>query len=96
MQFLENLLHDKFSSVLDWHPSRLRCFLMILGVISSRSVQHHALAAHFVNDVQTSSNIRRIERFFKEQVIAFGSLARILLEMITLHYKLDLVMDRTN
>ena len=60
---------------------------MILGVISSRSVQHHALAAHFVNDVQTSSNIRRIERFFKEQVIAFGSLARILLEMITLPYK---------
>lgn len=69
---------------------------MILGVISSRSVQHHALAAHFVNDLQISSNIRRIERFFKEQMIDFGSLAKILLEMLTLHHKLDLVMDRTN
>ena len=69
---------------------------MIFGVISSRSVQQNAVAALFVNHVQTSSNIRRIQRFFKEQRIDSRSLAQILLEMVVLSYRLDLVIDQTN
>jgi hypothetical protein len=69
---------------------------MILGVVSARSVQHHALAAHFTKDAQTSSHIRRIERFYKDQDFSFDCMAKILLSLFLLPHRLDLVIDRTN
>lgn len=90
-------------SILGWSKSRTECFAaMVLGAISDRNIQHHALAAGFdavsQKVVSRKSLIRRIERFFKEQVIDFLQLPSVILAIMGIPQsaKLHLAMDRTN
>lgn len=71
-------------------------FSIVLGLISSRSVQHHLLAMAFVSKAQTGSVVRRIQRFFEKQVFDFALLAQGILQMLSLPEKMDIVIDRTN
>jgi Transposase DDE domain len=67
----------------------------LLGLIMSRSVQFSEVAAHLNEEVELESNVRRIERFFKEFECDFVGFARLLMSCYPCNtYKL--CIDRTN
>ena len=76
----------------------VKCFFEIaLGMIQSRSVQIHRIAAHLKDPTSFEGRIQRIYRFFAEQEINYHDIARLILSCVSLeNCPLDLVLDRTN
>jgi len=54
------------------------------------------MATHFHGLADTSSVVRRIQRFLKEQVIDYKALAQGIMSVLPLPATFDLVIDRTN
>jgi hypothetical protein len=81
-----------------WHPSRIKLFFeMAFGMIQSRSVQGQRIAAHFKDETSLEGRIQRIYRFYAEQEISLGCMARSILSCLGLQDSaLNLVLDRTN
>ena len=71
-------------------------FFCVLGAISSRGIQLHLMAVHFHGLAETSSAIRRIQRFLREQVIDYKALAQGIMSVLPLPATFDIVIDRTN
>lgn len=91
-------LFQAINTHLEWHPSRVKCFFEIaLGMIQSRSVQIHRIAAHLKDPTSFEGRIQRIYRFFAEQEINYHDIARLILSCVSLeNCPLDLVLDRTS
>ena len=70
-------------------------FAVICSIIESRSVDFTELALCLNEDVQVSSNMRRIQRFFAEYELDYLQIAIILMSFIPKH-RLTLCIDRTN
>jgi hypothetical protein len=67
----------------------------LLGLIMSRNVHFCEVAAQMNEEVESESNVRRIERFFKDFEVDFAGFARLLMGSFPCgSYKLCL--DRTN
>lgn len=93
LTFLLPLLSNAFS----WHPSRIKTFgHIIIGMIAAGAVQQHKVAVGFEALHKLSSTCQRIRRFFKEQEIDGGIMARVLMDIVGLTGPVHLVLDRTN
>jgi len=92
-----NALLERYQTLLPWHLARTKCFVsMILGVISSGSVQQHKAALGFSGAAQQQSVCSRIRHFLKDFKFDFSDYARAILEVSQIKGKLTLSLDRTN
>lgn len=67
----------------------------LLGLVMSRNVHFCEVAAHMNEEVDSESNVRRIERFFKDFEVDFVGFAKLLMSCFPCKtYKL--CIDRTN
>ena len=69
--------------------------LVVLGLISSRSVQFGEIADKMMGDADTESKHRRIQRFIGEYDIDYEWFAYFLILLLPKHGKLKISMDRT-
>lgn len=94
-------LCSKICEMLDIHfpkmnLARKKCFLgLILSLLRGKSVSKSELAKYLNDDVEESSNERRIERFYAEANIIFNGLALLIANMLPLQ-KFELSLDRSN
>lgn len=92
-----NALLKRYQTLFPWNLARTKCFVsMILGVISSGSVQQHKTALGFSGNVQQQSVCSRIRHFLKDFKFDFSDYARAILEIAHIKGKLTLSLDRTN
>src|SRR3990167_708985 len=92
-----NALLERYQTLFPWHRSRTKCFVsMILGIISSGSVQQHKAALGFSGATQQKSVCARIRNFLKDFKFDFSDYARAILEMAHIKGKLTLSLDRTH
>ena len=97
------LMEDKNTTIdlqlknyLPWHKARLRFLnLFIVSLIRNRHVSYNKNAAT-LNDRETCTNLRRIQRFFAEFSIDFDVIARFLVAIIPIKGPYQLSLDRTN
>lgn len=79
-----------------WHKARIKFLnLWIISLIRNRTVNYSKNAA-ILNNRQTSSNLRRIQRFFTGFSIDFDVIARLLIAIIPVKAPYQLSLDRTN
>jgi hypothetical protein len=64
-------------------------------MIKKKSVKFADIAADLNDEVEASSNLRRIQNFFALYALDYLSYARLFMSFIPLH-RLDLILDRTN
>lgn len=81
---------------LPWHKARLKFLnLFIVSLIRNRNVSYSKNATT-LNNRETCTNLRRIQRFFTEFSIDFDVIARLLVAMIPIKRPYQLSLDRTN
>jgi hypothetical protein len=81
---------------LPWHKARLKFLnLFIVSLIRNRNVSYSKNAAT-LNNRETCTNLRRIQRFFTEFSIDFDLIARLLVAIIPMKRPYQLSLDRTN
>lgn len=82
---------------LDWHPARVKTFSQaVIALIMSGSVTLKHLAQGFQTDSKINSIHRQLQRFLKEQIIDFHLFGIIIRELMGLHGKVYVALDRTN
>ena len=93
-----NQLTKSLSKIFDWHKSRIDCFSnLLLGLMSSQTVNLSKIATHFKNNNKISSNYRRIQNFFKDVEFDFDDVARFNThQLLSAKSKWNLILDRTN
>lgn len=98
MSALINALRLSLVGELGLRKSRLESFcVMILGVLSARTVNLSHLAGYFPGPAALASNYRRLQRFFEQVRLDHDVLARIIVRAAGLgHGPWLLAMDRTN
>ena len=69
--------------------------LIVLAMIQLRKVQFCELATVLNSAAKTSSNINRIEDFFREVQLNFAAHATLMLALLPKRKKLRLTIDRT-
>lgn len=69
--------------------------LVVLGLISSRSVQFAEIADKMQGEADTESKQRRIQRFVSEYVVDYEWVAHFLILLLPKQGKLKICMDRT-
>ena len=90
-------LLERYQTLLPWNLARTKCFVsMILGMITSGSVQQHKTALGFKGAAQQKSVCARISNFLKNFNFNFADYAVAVLEMAGLQGSLFLALDRTN
>jgi len=90
-------LSNYISNFFSMHPARRDLFVeMILSLVKAGSAQQHKIAKNISSNAKVNSIIRRIQRFFEEQVISMNAVARLLFNLFELPEKITLTMDRTN
>lgn len=74
------------------------CFiqLFINSLCKVKTVNFQKIASGFENETTTSSNYRRIQRFFAEVELSMEWIAKIIFSLLPEKNNLILVMDRTN
>lgn len=76
--------------------ARKKCFLaMILSLLRGKSISKSQLAKYLNDEVEESSNERRIERFYAEANIVFGRLALLIANLLPIQ-RFELSLDRSN
>jgi len=91
------LIGDVLANYFDWHYHRIDLIAnLISSIIRSRSVNMQKVAESMEGEAKTSSNYRRIQRFFKEQEIDYDVLAKLLSSVLPQDEKWTIVIDRTN
>jgi len=84
-----------FKGFLNLH--RIRTICMIINAICKvRSVNFSLLSSGFDNNVHSSSNFRRIQRFFADAKIPMELVSKLIFSLLPNKDSLVLVMDRTN
>ena len=75
-------LLERYQTLLPWNLARTKCFVsMILGMISSGSVQQHKTALGFTGAAKQKSVCTRISNFLKTFNLDFSDYAIAILEM---------------
>lgn len=70
-------------------------FQFIMGIILSKNVNFSAIGEHFSPDVELSSHIRRMERFFKDYQLDYIQITVMLMAFLP-PGQLNISIDRTN
>jgi hypothetical protein len=71
-----NQLTESLSKIFNWHKPRIDCFSnLLLGLLSSRTVNLAKIATQFKNNNLIESNYRRIQSFFKDVTFDFDEVA---------------------
>ena len=92
-----NALLERYQTLLPWNLSRTKCFVnMILGMISSGSVQQHKTALGFMGPAKQDSVCALIRNFLKSFDFNFSDYASAIVEITQLKGPLILALDRTN
>ena len=93
-----NQLTGSLSKIFDWHKSRIDCFgNLLLGLISSQTVNLSKISRNFKNNNKISSNYRRIQNFFKDVEFDFDEVAKFNThQLLSSRSKWNLILDRTN
>lgn len=72
-----NTILETYTTLLPWNLARTKCFVsMILGMVSSGSVQQHKAAIGFPGPVAQSSVCARIRDFLKNFTFDFVRIAK--------------------
>ena len=96
MEDKNTVIDLQLQTYLPWHKARLRFLgLLIVSLIRSRSVVY-SLNAVVLNNRVTSSNLRRIQRFFSDFIIDFDLIAKLLMAINPIQGPYKLSLDRTN
>lgn len=98
MQDTFNQLRDSLGQILKLHKSRLACFTnMLLGLMTSQTLNLYKIATHFCSNAQIDSSYRRIQSFIKEVRFDYDAIALWCFEQfIPQDTQVYLSMDRTN
>lgn len=89
-------LNSTLQSKLGWHRARIKFIcLLIISLVRNRSISYSKNAVS-LSKVQTSSNLRRIQRFFTGFSIDFNIIAIVLEHLIPIKSPYKLSLDRTN
>src|ERR1041384_4375354 len=92
-----NSLLEKYQSLLPWNLTRTKCFVsMIIGVISSGSIQQHMAALGFSGAAKQTAICARIRNFLKSFELNYDDYAKALVVIAGLKGPLCLVLDRAN
>lgn len=70
--------------------------LMVIALLQAKDVRHAELAARFAGSAQTSSVIRRVERFFDRHPLCPADVARVVLALLPQARPREFILDRTN
>ncbi len=70
--------------------------LVVLALLQAKDVRHAELAERFPGSAQTSSVIRRIERFFNHHPLCPADVAVVVLKLLPEARKREFILDRTN
>lgn len=90
-------LLERYQTLLPWNLARIKCFVsMILGMITSGSVQQHKIVLEFTGEAKQKSVCARISNFLKTFDFNFSDYAQDIPEMSNLKGSLFLALDRTN
>jgi hypothetical protein len=86
----------QLQNYLPWHKARLKFLnLFVVSLIRNRNVSYSKNAAT-LNNRETCTNLRRIQRFFTEFSIDFDIIACLLVALIPIKGPYQLSLDRTN
>lgn len=93
-----NQLTESLSKIFNWHKPRIDCFSnLLLGLLSSRTVNLAKIATQFKNNNLIDSNYRRIQCFFKDVTFDFDKVADFnAKQLLSTKEQLYLILDRTN
>ena len=93
-----NALRETLRCGLAFRKSRLESLcVLVFGVFVARTVNLSHLACHFPGRARSSSNYRRLQRFFEQVDFDYDRLAEFLVAMMGLQAgPWRLTMDRTN
>jgi len=81
----------------DYHKNQVELLtLVVFALLHARDVQHAELAKRFPESAQTSSVIRRIERFFDRHPLCPADVARVVLTLLPSTRPREFILDRTN
>lgn len=90
-------LLKRYQTLFPWNLARTKCFVsMILGMITSGSVQQHKTALGFTGRAKQKSVCTRISNFLRHFPFNFTDYARAIVTMSNLKGPLFLALDRTN
>lgn len=92
---LLTIFQGHFSGFLNLARIRLICFF-IESLCKVRSVNFSKLSSGFDNNVESSSNYRRIQRFFQKYKLCSKLLTTLIFILLPEKNSLVLIMDRTN
>jgi hypothetical protein len=92
---LLTIFKTHFSGFLQLQRVRLIC-MIIKALCKSRSVNFSKLSSGFDNQIESSSNYRRIQRFFAQVELPMEMVAKLIFGLLPNKESLVLVMDRTN
>ena len=85
----------QLQNYLPWHKAQLKFLnLFIVSLIRNRNISSSKNAAT-LNNRETCTNFRRIQRFFTEFSIDFDVIARLLVAIISIKRPYQLSLDRT-
>ncbi len=70
--------------------------LVVYALLQAKDVRHAELAERFSGSAQTSSVIRRIERFFDRHPLCPADVARVVLTLLPDTRPREFILDRTN
>jgi hypothetical protein len=95
---------DKYSDLqkilqkeLPINAARLKCIvLLVVALLKVQSVSLERLSQGFENEVELSSNVRRIKRFFAHFDLCGNMIARLLFKLLPISGPFKLSLDRTN
>jgi hypothetical protein len=95
---LLNALASCLKESIPLYKTRLDTFcVLIVGVLTSRTVNLTLLAGGFANRAEISSNYRRLQRFFQQVSLDFDAIARFIVRFMGVEDgPWMLVIDRTN
>ncbi|WP_407572814.1 IS4 family transposase [Deinococcus altitudinis] len=70
--------------------------LVVFALLQAKDVRYAELAERFLGSAQTSSVIRRIERFFDRHPLCPADVARVVLTLLPSTRPREFILDRTN
>lgn len=92
-----NLLRETLKPYLPWHGARLSFLaLFLVALLRVKTVNLQELACGFRNQAQTSSNYKRLQRFFKEFDLDYSIIARLIVDLMNIPQPWVLSLDRTS
>ena len=98
MKHLINALNSSLKEFVPLYKSRSETFcVLVLGVLTARTVNLTHLSGVFPGAAETKSNYRRLQRFFQQVRLDYDGLARFIIHFMGLGgEKWMLAVDRTN